>query len=532
MMNDSNRKPDQIEKLGKVYFVGAGPADPELLTIKGLRVLKRAQTVIYDALIGPGIYHMIPRTAEKIPVGKRAGRHSAKQEEINQLILEQAQMGRLVVRLKGGDPFLFGRGGEELELLVRHQIPYEIVPGVPSALAVPAYAGIPVTYRGMSSGVHILTGHKKQDEPLDMDFQALLRAGGTYVFLMGMSALHEIVSGFLQAGMSPDTPAAVIEQGTGARHRSVSSDLAQLEEEVCQRNLKAPAVIVIGKTAACGRRYAWREKLPLSGSRIVVTRPRTRSKAFAQTLQQLGAEVIEMPTIDTQIRNCEEQLREILSEILKYEYMVFTSPAGVDYFFELLDRMEMDVRCIGSVKLAVIGNATKEALKKRGLRPKLMPKRYNSAALGNLIHESAAEGSRVLLLRSAMGNPELVNIIQGDKQIKVTDLAIYDTIYTKPCNVQKQPDMEYEDNSCMKQMIDQGMIDMVMFTSASAVRGFVQLTEGADYTKMCAVCIGQMTADQALAFGMRVHIAETETVESMAEKAVQLSEKRRQTGWN
>ena len=212
--------------------------------------------------------------------------------------------------------------------------------------------------------------------------------------------------------------------------------------------------------------------------------------------------------------------------------MVFTSPAGVDYFFELLDRMEMDVRCIGAVKLAVIGNATKEALQKRGLRPKLMPKRYNSAALGKLIHESAAEGSRALLLRSAMGNPELVNIIQGDKQIKVTDLAIYDTIYTKPCKVQKQPDMEYEDNVCMKQMIDQGMIDMVMFTSSSAVRGFVQLPEGPDYTKMCAVCIGQMTADQALAYGMRVHIAETETVESMAEKAVQLSEKRRQTGWN
>jgi len=190
MMNDSNRKPDQAKKPGKVYFVGAGPADPGLLTIKGLCVLQRAQTVIYDALIGPGIYSMIPQTAEKIPVGKRAGRHSAKQEEINQLILEQAQMGRLVVRLKGGDPFLFGRGGEELELLIRHQIPYEIVPGVTSALAVPAYAGIPVTYRGMSSGVHILTGHKKQDEPLDIDFQALLRAGGTYVFLMGMSALH------------------------------------------------------------------------------------------------------------------------------------------------------------------------------------------------------------------------------------------------------------------------------------------------------------------------------------------------------
>lgn len=500
---------------GKVYFIGAGPSDPGLLTIKGLQALKQAQVVIYDALIGPGIQGLIPQGAEKILVGKRAGRHSMEQEKINQLILGHAQKGRRVVRLKGGDPFLFGRGGEELELLLAHQIPYEIVPGVTSAIAVPAYAGIPVTYRGIASSVHILTGHKKRDEPLDIDFEALLRAGGTYVFLMGMSAMHEIASGFLQAGMPPDMPAAVIERGTGARQRSVFASLASLEEEARRQDMEAPAVIVIGEVAALGRRFAWRERLPLSKSRILVTRPASRSGKLADLLRELGAEVLEMPTIRTQIRDCGQQLSEALRQIDKYAYMVFTSPSGVDYFFELLDKLELDVRCIKSVKLAVIGNATGEALKKRGLRPALMPGHYNGIALGRLIRQSMQAGGEVLLLRSAMGGMELVREIQAeaDKQIQVTELAIYDTIYTQDtCNID------------VKTFIENGQVDMAMFTSASTVQGFVRMAEGMDYAKIHAVCIGRTTASQASAYGMQVHLAQKETVESMVQTAVLLQE--------
>lgn len=506
------------DQAGKVYLVGAGPSDPGLLTVKGLRVLQQAQVVIYDALIGPGIYSLIPQSAVKIPVGKRAGRHSMKQEEINRLILEQARKGRAVVRLKGGDPFLFGRGGEELELLQAHQIPYEIVPGITSAVAVPAYAGIPVTYRGASSSVHILTGHKKQDEPLDIDFQALRQAGGTCVFLMGMSAIHEITTGFLQAGMSPDLPAAVIEQGTGAGQRSVIASLSRIEEEAARQQLKAPAVIVIGETAAYGKKYAWRDQLPLSKSRILVTRPAARSGRLTGLLQELGAEVLEVPSIRTQVRDCGQLLSEILSQIDTYQYLVFTSPAGVDCFFELLNRLELDVRCIGAVKLAVIGSATGDALKKRGLRPELMPERYNSAALGKLIRESVEEGDKVLLLRSAMGSRELIEEIQAGKQIEVTDAAIYDTIYT--CDTQGACD------KYIKILLDNGQIDLVMFTSASAVRGFVSMTEGVDYTKIHAVCIGQMTAGEASAYGMQVHVAEKETIESMVQAAVELQEQK------
>ncbi len=510
---------------GKVYLVGAGPSDPGLLTIKGLKVLQRAQAVIYDALIGPGVYSLIPQSAEKIFVGKRAGRHSLRQEQISRLILEQALLGRIVVRLKGGDPFLFGRGAEELELLESHGIAYEIVPGVTSALAVPAYAGIPVTCRGVSSSVHILTGHKKEDEALDLDFAALLRAGGTYVFLMGMSALHEITTGFLQAGMAPEMPAAVIAQGTGAGQRSVIAQLASLEQEVCRQGLQAPAVIVIGEAALLGERLSWRERLPLAGCRIAVTRPTSRSERLTELLREQGAEVMELPMISTRLRDCKKQLAQALSAIRDYEYLVFTSAAGVDCFFELLDEMELDVRCIGTVKLAVIGNATGAALKKRGLRPELVPERYNSTALGRLLGQSVPAGGKLLLLRSSMAGQELVDEIQKaysragtqSSRVEITDLAVYDTVYT-------YGEAAADDGLYEKALLESGQIDMVMFTSASTVRGFMRLAAGLDVSKVRAVCIGSMTAAQACVYGMQVYQAQKETVESMVQAAVQVQQ--------
>lgn len=500
-----NKKPHTT---GKVYLVGAGPSDIALLTIKGRQVLEQAEVVLYDALIGAGILNLIPREAEKIDAGKRAGCPSMKQEEINQLLVNKAMDGKTVVRLKGGDPFLFGRGGEELELLAKHQIPYEIVPGVTSAIAVPAYNGIPVTHRDMASSVHIITGHKKQGAPLAVDFKALLQAGGTYVFLMGVSAMHDILQGFLDAGMAPDTPAAVLQEGTAAGQRSVAATAASLEAEAKRQKIGTPAVIVIGDVAALGNRFAWYEKLPLSHSRILVTRPSSGSGKLADALRSLGAEVLEQPAIRTQIRDCAQQLHEILLKIADYRYMVFTSPAGVDYFFTLLEKLKLDIRCIGGISLAVIGSATGAALKKRGLLPELMPEQYNGAALGKLLNASMREGEQVLLLRSAMGNPKLIEEIQRGKQIQVTDLAIYDTIY------------ETDDFYGIKEQAAAGQIEMVMFTSASTVRGFVQTVQGVDLKKIHAVCIGQMTAAQASAYGMQITVSEKETIESMIEAAV------------
>lgn len=508
----------QSRLLGKVYFVGAGPSDAGLITVKGMQVLKKAQAVVYDALIGAGILSQVPQEAEKILAGKRAGKHFMEQEDINRLLLDKALEGKLVVRLKGGDPFLFGRGGEELELLQKNHIPYEIVPGVTSAIAAPAYAGIPVTHRGMSSSVHILTGHKDKDGPLDIDFEALVRAGGTYVILMGISSMHRIVHGFLQAGMPADTPAAIVQEGTGAGQQEVAAPLGALEEEAHKMGVRPPAVIVIGQVAALGKRFAWRGALPLFGIRIFVTRPAARSRELACALGDLGAEVLEIPAIRTKIRDCGEQLSEILLNSGQYGYIVFTSPSGVSYFFELLRLLDLDIRCIGTAKLAVIGSATGQALRRHGLKPDLMPKQYNGIALGKLIRESMQEGGQALILRSSIGNPDLVNEICLGGNIEVTDFAIYDTFGAAQ-------------GGCLdvKALIESGQPQMAMFTSASTVRGFVKMAKGLDCTKVQAVCIGKVTAGQAAEYGMQVHIAEQETVGAMVSAAVTLCQKMRQS---
>ena len=258
--------------IGKVWLVGAGPGDRGLMTLRGREVLEQADVVVYDALVGDGILSMIPEAAELIYVGKRSSHHAMVQEDINRVLLEQALAGRRVVRLKGGDPFLFGRGGEELELLAANGVPFEIVPGVTSAFAVPAYNGIPVTHRDLCSSVHVITGHRRAGKTLDIDFEALARTGGTLVFLMGVAALHDIVQGLMDAGMAEDTPAAVLEKGATARQRRVSGTLGTLEDEAARAAVQTPAIIVVGGVCALAERFAWREALPLHGVKALVTR--------------------------------------------------------------------------------------------------------------------------------------------------------------------------------------------------------------------------------------------------------------------
>ena len=260
---------------GKVTLVGAGPGDPGLLTRKGLEALERADVVVYDRLVSPAILALMPEGAVKINVGKEASRHPVPQEQINRILLEQAQQGHNVVRLKGGDPFLFGRGGEELELLAEHRIPFEEVPGITSAIAAPAYGGIPVTHRDCCSSLHIVTGHQRAGKELAIDFEALVRTGGTLVFLMGVSALPTICAGLLDAGMAPDTPAAVVERGTTPAQRRVSASLAELPRAAEAAAVQSPAVIVVGGVCALADQFDWFDHLPLKGKRVVVTRPRS-----------------------------------------------------------------------------------------------------------------------------------------------------------------------------------------------------------------------------------------------------------------
>ena len=351
---------------GKVWLVGAGPGDAGLFTIKGMETLQQAEVVVYDSLVGQEILSRIPESARCINVGKRASHHTMPQEQINQVLVEEAKKGHRVVRLKGGDPFLFGRGGEELELLVKEGIPYEVVPGVTSPIAVPAYNGIPVTHRDFTSSVHIITGHKKQGAAYDIDFDALVRTKGTLVFLMGVSALSDICQSLLQAGMDQDMPAAILQKGTTAGQKRIVATVSTLEEEVKKQGIETPAIIVVGKVCALAKEFAWHEKLPLSGYKVMVTRPRDLISSMASRLRLLGAEVLELPAIRTEPLKDQTLLYKALKAVDTYQWIVFTSPTGVRIFFEELLKSATDIRKLAHLKVAAIGKRTKKALEERG----------------------------------------------------------------------------------------------------------------------------------------------------------------------
>ena len=507
----------QTAKNGRVWLVGAGPSDPGLFTLKGKEVLAKAQVVVYDALVGSGVLSMIPETAEKIYVGKRAGNHAMTQDEINQLLVQKAKEGKHVVRLKGGDPFLFGRGGEELLALRTNGIDYEVVPGVSSALAVPAYNGIPVTDRHCASSVHIITGHKREDEPLELPFEAYVKAQGTLVFLMGLSALPDIVHGLLAAKMDPRTPAAVLEKGTTARQRRVCAALEELEEAVRDAHLHTPAIIVVGAVVTLGDQLAWYEKLPLFGRCFVLTRPKERMDALAEQLRKRGAEVIELPVIEISPLPVSDKIHAEFEKLSKKEYdcLVFTSPAGVHTFFQILCESGRDVRVLGDTKLAVIGEGTKHALREYGLLADLMPEVYDGASLGTLLGERLSDGSRVLIPRSSIGNPKLISCMVErakafGKTISVTDLAVYETLT-------KQNEM-----IPTEQLFEKDRIDGVFFTSASTVRAFLQTNPKVDPTRIHALCIGEMTAEAAREAGMDVHVAQEASIDGLVELAEKL----------
>ena len=499
---------------GKVWLVGAGPSDPGLFTLKGKAVLAQAQVVVYDALVGSGVLSMIPETAEQIYVGKRAGNHTMTQDEINELLVRKAEEGKRVVRVKGGDPFLFGRGGEELLVLRANGIDYEVVPGVSSALAVPAYNGIPVTDRSCASSVHIITGHKRADEPLELPFQAYVKTEGTLVFLMGLSALPDIVRGLLDAKMDPQTPAAVLEKGTTAGQRRVCAVLAELEEAVKDAHLRTPAIIVVGAVAAFGEQLAWYEKLPFFGRRFVLTRPKERMDELAKQLRTRGAEVIELPVIETRPLSVSGKIQAEFEKLSKKEYdcLVFTSPAGVHTFFQMLCDSGQDVRILGDMMLVVIGDGTKRALREYGLLADLMPEVYDGASHGTLLRERLPDGSRVLIARSAIGNPKLVTCMEAQaaelgKTIQVTDLAVYETV------------TKHNELIPAAQLFEKDLIDGVFFTSASTVRAFLQTNPKIDPTRIHALCIGEMTAEAACEAGMRVEVAKEASVEGLIELA-------------
>ncbi len=453
---------------GRVYLVGAGPGDPGLMTLRGREVLAAADVVVYDALLSERLLDHAPARAERIYAGKRAAEHTLSQEEINALLVEKARAGATVVRLKGGDPFVFGRGGEEALALADAGIEFEVVPGVTAAVAATAYAGIPVTHRHLASGVAFVTGHEAADKAdSTLDWDALARWPGTLVFYMGVRNLAAIAENLIARGRSPDTPAAAVRWGTTPRQQTVTGTLATLPQTAEGAALKAPAVIVVGEVATLRDRLQWFERRPLLGRRIVVTRARAQASALAGRLESLGAEVIQSPAIRIEPPDDPAPLDTAARNAATFHWIVFTSVNGVEAYFAALARAGLDARALATARLATIGPATTERLARFGIRSDLQSETFTGAAVAEaLIATGDLTGNRVLLPRADIAPNDLPDALAA-RGAEVSNIVAYRTV----------PDTA----SCgtVADALEADEIDWLTLTSSSTVRNLVG-TVGAD----------------------------------------------------
>ena len=485
---------------GKVTLVGAGPGGRGLLTLAGAAALGQADAVVFDRLVGEDILGLIPEKAARVNVGKENNHHPVPQDQINEILVRLAKKGKNVVRLKGGDCYLFGRGGEECEYLLENGVPFRVIPGVTSALAAPAFAGIPVTHRDFCSSVHIVTAHARAGKPLQIDFDSLVRAGGTLVFLMGLTALEQVMDGLLAAQIAPDMPAAVIENGTRGNQRKVVATVSDLAPQVRAAGLKSPALIIVGRVCTLSDKLDWFTPLPLHGKTVVVTRPRERAGTLAARLHERGANVIEAPCIETVPRTDVQPLADALAQ--PHDWAVFTSPAGVHAAVQALRALGRDLRALYGVRLAAIGRGTADALAAYGLAADLVPGQYDGAHLADALLAAMPQGGAALLLRAAAGGHILPEKLAA-AGVTVTDVPLYDTVYR--CAKADE----------LRALLARGEADVVTFTSMSTVEGFVQAVGAADYTGFTALCIGEQTAQAARKYHMNVKIAENATIDAM-----------------
>ncbi len=454
--NDSTKSP------GTVWLVGAGPGDPGLITVKGVRCIAEADVVVYDYLANPALLGHARPDAERIYVGKIAGNHAMKQDDINLLLVHKALEGKTVCRLKGGDPYVFGRGGEEALCCVEHGVPFEVVPGVTSAIAVPNYAGIPVTHRSMTSSFRVITGHEdptKSESSLDWD--EISKTAGTLVFLMGIRNIGMISSSLIAGGRSPETPVAVIASGTLPAQRSVTGTLATIEEDLERSGITPPGLIVVGEVVGFRDRLNWFERKPLFGRCIAVTRSQSQASSLVASLESLGAEVISAPTIRIESMADTEPMRAAVRELGKVDWVVLTSVNGVDAFFEALALEGLDVRALANMRIAAIGPATADRLRDRGIVPDLLPEKFVAEALLDAFDKTEPfKGQTYLLPRADIARIELVDGLR-ERGAQVIEVSAYRTV-----NAAALPEG-------LLDRLEEGKVDLVTFTSSSTVTNFV-----------------------------------------------------------
>lgn len=487
-----------MKSKGSVSLVGAGCGTMDLITVRGLERLQQCDAVVYDDLIDLALLEEIPASAQRIYMGKRQGKHSAKQQEISQTLVQLAQEGKHVVRLKGGDPFVFGRGGEEVLALQQAEVPFEEIPGISSCIAIPAQAGIPVTHRGISRSFHVITAHTAQDEIDKEKLHNLAALDGTLVFLMGLSRLEQLADGLVQAGKSADTSVAVISGGNAPHPMTVRGTLRTIAERVRQANVQAPAVIVVGEVAAMNLLSPLEDK-PLAGAQIGITGTPHFVRKLERTLQQKGAQTVRVSSARVVPLQWTDALR-IYKET--NSWLVFTSANGVRIFFDTLHTKKVDLRKLAYCKFAVIGKATGETLAQYGFQADLCPDIYNSETLAKHLCKEVKPGETVILLRAKHSAAILPEILTK-QEIPVQDIAIYDIeeTATDSCNLSQ--------------------LDYLTFASAGGVHRFFQKYGRIPQTTMC-VCIGAVTGETFEMYDTRPYLtAESAEISSIVQAVCQ-----------
>ncbi len=498
---------------GKVYIAGVGPGDYKLVTVKAMECIGKADVIVYDRLVSSRLLRFARSDAELVYVGKMPDHHAVPQEKINEILVEKALENKIVARVKGGDPFVFGRGGEEAEALHEQGIEFEIIPGVTSAIAVPAYAGIPVTHRDFCSSLHIITGHERPDKESSLiNYGELACLSGTLVFLMGVKSLPEICGSLISHGKDKATPAAVIEKGTTHQQRKITGVLENIALKASEAGVKSPAITVIGDVVSVNEKLDWFPRGKLAGKRVIVTRAREQASKLVDSIEALGGEALEFPTIKIEKTDDFIRFDYILKKLHEYRWLVFTSENGVKAFFDRMRAERADIRTLSGVKLAAVGEATAEELNRLGLNVDYMPEKYTTKELLKGFPEAAGVHGKILLARGDIADRELSEGLKA-KGYDVEDLTVYRTVAG---NTHKESILG---------LIEEGGIDFITFTSSSTVKNFVSILGEDNINKLSgikAACIGPVTAKTAEECGISVAaVADTHTIEGLVEKLIE-----------
>lgn len=499
---------------GIVYLVGAGPGNPDLLTVRAKELIETAEVLVYDYLVHPAFTHFLSEECEQICVGKRKGFHSKSQEAIQKILVAKAKEGKRVVRLKGGDPFLFGRGGEEAKELAEAGIEFEVVPGITAAMGASAYSGIPLTDRSSNATLVFVTGHENP-EKLDttVDWESLPKKNSMVCVYMGVANLEKIVERLIGGGFSDTTPVACVEWATLGHQRICRGKLGTIKTEAERFGLKAPAVIMVGENAAMSEDLSWFEKKPLQGRRLVVTRSQGQASELSAMLEKRGAEVIGLPLISISGNVDSQTSEDVFSEIASYDWLVFSSPNGVRYFFEAFFAKFEDIRSLGFLRIAAVGKSTAKEIKKYFVSTDLMPDEANAESLADaLIATDSLDSAKVLVVAGNLGRDVLIDKLEEARAI-VDRFEVYKTVYT-----------DLSENPAAKQFREQGA-DGILFTSSSGVRSFLEqakhlaLGEGALRPK--TISIGPITSETMKQLGLPVDLqAKDASLESLVEAVV------------